>query len=126
MSTRQAALAAFWLLLALQPTWQLLLSPARVLPPSLVTALLTLPLLPAAIGLLLRRPSALFWGGVMALLHFCHGIMELWTDPSVTGLALAQVGLSTGLISAIGWDGLQKRRAQRAAGPKASALPAKD
>ncbi|MGQ0800827.1 MAG: DUF2069 domain-containing protein [Pseudomarimonas sp.] len=115
MSARHLALAAFWCLLALQPAWQLLLSPAKVLPPLLVTALLTLPLLPPAIGLLLRRPSALFWGGVIALLHFCHGIMELWTDRSVIGLALAQVGLSTGLIAAIGWDGLQKRRAQRAA-----------
>lgn len=121
MSARQLALAAFWLLLVLQPTWQLLLSPARVLPPLLVTVLLTLPLLPPAIGLALRRPSALFWGGVIALLHFCHGIMELWTDRSVMGLALTQVGLSTGLIVAIGWDGLQKRRAQRATGQTVAA-----
>ncbi len=115
MTARRTALLAFWLLLALQPTWQLLLSPAQVLPPVLVTALLTVPLLLPAIGLVLRRPSALFWGGVIGLLHFCHGIMELWTDRSVIALAMAQVGLSTGLIFAIGWDGLQKRRAQRAA-----------
>jgi uncharacterized membrane protein len=115
MSARRVGLASFWLLFLLQPTWQLWLSPAQVLPPLLVTAVLLVPLLPPAIGLLLRRPSALFWGGVIALLHFCHGITELWSDPTVTALAAIQTGLSTALIAAIGWDGLQKRRAARAA-----------
>lgn len=116
MNAARFGLCSFWLLLLLQPAWQLWLSPANVLPPVLVASLLTLPLLPPAIGLLLRRPTALFWGGIIALLHFCHGVTELWSDPTVTMLASAQVLLSTSLIGAIGWDGLQKRRAARAAG----------
>ncbi len=114
MSARLIALLSFWLLLALQPAWHLWLSPAQVLPPWFVTAFLTLPLVPPAIGLLLRKASALFWAGVIGLLHFSHGITELWTDPSVTALALTQVVLTTALICAIGWDGLQKRRAAKA------------
>lgn len=115
MTARQIGIAAFWLLLLLQPLWQLVISPAQVLPPVLVTTLLTLPLALPAIGLLLKRAQALFWGGLVSLLHFSHGITELWTDPGVTALASAQIALSTLLIGAIGWDGLQKRRAAKAA-----------
>ena len=114
MNARSIGVVTFWLLLALQPIWHIWLSPASVLPPWLLVSLLTLPLLPPTIGLLLRKPSALFWGGVIGLLHFCHGISELWTDSTVTALALTEVLLTTALICAIGWDGLKKRRAAKA------------
>lgn len=104
----------FWLLLALQPAWYLWLAPPASLAPLLAAGLASLPLLPPAVGLLLRRPSALFWGGLIGLLYFCHGITELWTSPGVRLLAAVEVVLATALVLAIGWDGLQRRRASRA------------
>jgi len=105
---------SFWLLLALQPTWYLWLAPPTSIPPALAAGLAILLLLPPAIGLLLRRPNALFWGGLVSLLYFCHGVTELWSNPGVRLLAGAETGLATALVLAIGWDGLQRRRAARA------------
>ncbi len=114
LSAGRLARAAFWLLFALQPLWHLLLHPAQRLPPWLVTLLFAAPLLPPAIGLLRDRPGALFWGGVVSLLHFCFGVSEAWADPAVRGIALIQTALAAVLIVAIGVDGLNRRRAARA------------
>lgn len=114
MSARVLALLSFWLLVLLQPIWHLWLAPAQAVPPLLLFAIMFVPLMLPALLLLFRRPSGLFWAGVMALLPFCHGVTEMWTDPSTRSLAAVEIVLSVALIFAIARDGLQRRRAQRA------------
>jgi uncharacterized membrane protein len=90
----------------LQPAW---------LPPFFVAVVMSLPILPAVLLALFRRPSAGFWGGVAALLYFSHGVMELWSNPEVTALAWTETLLSVGLVVAASWRGLQARAAARRA-----------
>lgn len=99
----------------LQPAWHLWLAPSSWLPPVFVAVVMSLPILPAVLLALFRRPSAGFWGGVAALLYFSHGVMELWSNPEVTALAWTETLLSVGLVVAASWRGLQARAAARRA-----------
>ena len=76
-------------------------------------ALSIVPLAPALVLLLLRKPSAIFWGGVAALLYFCHGVTEAWTIASSRPLALAEIALSLLTIFAGSWDGMKARFGRR-------------
>ncbi len=116
MSARSLAALAFWALFALQPAWHLWMAPPTRISGLLATAIMLLPLLPPAVALLLRRPIALFWAAVVSLLHFCHGISELWADPAARAPAALQVALATTLVLAVGRDGWLRRRAARAGG----------
>lgn len=102
----------------LQPAWHLWLAPSTWLPPIFVVVVMSLPILPAVLLGLFRRPSAGFWGGVAALLYFSHGVMELWSNPAVTALAWVETLLSVGLVVAASWRGLQARATARR--PKAA------
>lgn len=106
-------------LLALQLAWYGWLAPPQVIPIWLAIMLAAGPLLLPVIGLLLRRPNALFLAATLALLYFSHGVMEAWADGSVRALALSEVLLSMALIGFAGWpswrDGMARRRAKRAA-----------
>jgi uncharacterized membrane protein len=104
----------------LQPAWHLWLAPSTWLPPVFVVVVMSLPILPAVLLGLFRRPSAGFWGGVAALLYFSHGVMELWSNPAVTALAWAETLLSVGLVIAASWRGLQARAAARRPKPAES------
>ncbi|WP_397608725.1 DUF2069 domain-containing protein [Silanimonas sp.] len=97
----------------LQPVWHLWLAPSTWLPPVFVVVVMSLPILPAVLLALFRRPSAGFWGGVAALLYFSHGVMELWSNPAVTALAWVETLLSVGMVVAASWRGLQARAAAR-------------
>ncbi len=114
MNPRSLGALAFWALVALQPAWHLWLAPPARISGTLATAIMLAPLLPPAIALLLRRPTALFWAAVVALLHFSHGVSELWADPAARLPAAAQVALATLLVLAVGRDGWLRRRAARA------------
>lgn len=105
----------------LQPAWHLWLAPSTLLPPVFVTVLMGLPILPALLLALFRRPSAGFWGGVAALLYFSHGVMELWSNSEVTALAWAETLLSVGMVVAASWRGLKARAAARHAAAVAPA-----
>jgi len=100
-------------LLGLQPVWYLWLAAPQVLPPLFATVLMMLPILPAALLLLLRRPSAGLWAGIAALFYFSHGVMEAWANPEVRGLALLETALALALVFTVSWPGLVARR-QRA------------
>lgn len=115
MTTRLLILA----LLLLQPAWHLWLAPPAVLPPMFVAVAMALPILPAAVLALLRRPSAGFWGGLAALLYFSHGVMEVWSTPAARGPAWAETLLATALVFSASWSGLKARAAAR--GAKATA-----
>ncbi|MCZ8062823.1 DUF2069 domain-containing protein [Silanimonas sp.] len=104
----------------LQPAWHLWLAPSTWLPPVFVVVVMSLPILPAVLLGVFRRPSAGFWGGVAALLYFSHGVMELWSNPEVTALAWVETLLSVGLVIAASWRGLQARAAARRPKPAES------
>ncbi|MBP8080738.1 MAG: DUF2069 domain-containing protein, partial [Arenimonas sp.] len=79
----------------------------------IVVVLFSLPLLPSLLLLVARRPSAVFWGGVAALLYFSHGITEAWTVEQARPLALAQIALAVWVIVMGSWEGLKARFSKR-------------
>jgi uncharacterized membrane protein len=107
------ARACVFALLALQPVWHGWLDPPQRLPAWLVMGIAMLPLLLPAIGVLRRRPGALFLAGLVSLLYFSHGVAEAWADPAARIPALVEVALSLLLVGSIGAAGLQRRRALR-------------
>ena len=56
----------------------------------------------------------LFWGGVVALPYFCHGVMEAWAAPEVRALAWIELLLAAGVVLAVGIAGLREHRERRA------------
>ncbi len=115
MTARMAGALCLFGLLALQLLWHGWQFPPTELPLGFVLGLALLPLLGPALGLLLARPGALFWGAVVSLFYFCHGVMEAWSSPEIRLLALGEALLAVGLIAAVGVDGWNRRKAARAA-----------
>lgn len=113
MNPRAIATVAVVALFALSWLWYLRLAPATVLPPLAAASIHACMMLPAVLLLALRRPSALFWGGVGALFAFCHGVMEAWTSPAARLPALLEVVLSLAIIFGSSWDGMRKRLAKK-------------
>ena len=113
MSARTFAAVLVLLLAGLILAWQTWLAPPVRLPRALAAALHLAPLLPALVLLLLRRRAATFWGAVAALLLFCHGVSEAWSEPAARTLAGAEIVLSVLLVFAASWDGLRARLARR-------------
>ena len=110
------AAVAILALLALQWLWHAWLAP----PQSQAVAMamfFSLPILPAAVLVLLRHRRAGFWGSLAALLYFSHGVMVAWSEPGVAGLALAQAGVAAVLVVSASWDGVRARFAKRRAAP---------
>ncbi len=112
LSKRYAILGIF-AMLALQIIWYAWLAPPETFPKSVALSLALAPIAPAAILAFLRRPSAVFWAGVAALLYFCHSIAELWSTPAIWPLALLELGLSLWIIFSGNWDGLQAKLLKR-------------
>ncbi len=93
--------------------WQLLLSPPDFLPLGIAASLALLPILPSLLLSVFRRPSAVFWGGVAALLYFCHAVAELWTSPEIWPLPAIELFLSLWIIFTGNWEGLQAKLLKR-------------
>jgi uncharacterized membrane protein len=100
-------------LIVLQLVWYLRVAPPQSIPLAWVLGIMLTPLLIPAIGLLLRRPKALFWAGFMSMLHFMHGVSEAWAAPEVRTVATIEVLLSTLLACSAGWHGMARRKAWR-------------
>jgi uncharacterized membrane protein len=113
MSARLLTGIGIVLLFALPFAWHLAIDPPSTLPPWVAVALHAAPMFPAFVLLLLRHRTAGFWGGVAALLMFCHGVMEAWTTPSARLPAWIEIALSVLLILASSWDGLRARFGKR-------------
>ena len=75
-----------------------------------------LPCALAAAGVALRRRTAGFWAGVLALLWFSHGVMVAWTRPGERGYALAETALALWIVLAASLPGMRARFAARRAG----------
>lgn len=108
----RAAFGAWLALLALEVAWHGFLVPSR-------WPVVTLAVVPLALPLLaLRRGTnrALLIASIVALPYFCHGVMELFADPSARLLAAGEVALSVALVIATGTIGMiGRRRARRIA-----------
>ena len=107
--SKKFALLGIYAMAALQILWYALLIPPERIPVGVVLAIALLPIAPAVILAIFRRPSAIFWGGVAALFYFCHSIAELWTTPSLRPLALLELGLSLWIIFTGNWSGLSAK-----------------
>jgi len=70
---------------------------------------LVLPPLLLAPGVLLGGRLARFWAGVLALLWFCHGVMEAWSEAATRLQAWALIVLSLVVVFAVSWPALQSR-----------------
>jgi uncharacterized membrane protein len=110
-TNRSAVLA----LLALHLAW----NGAGLWGPSSRLALvgLALPLAVVAVMQLASRPGARFWSGVVALLTFCHGVVESWADPAARMPALAETALSLVVVASASWDGIVARFGRRRGPP---------
>jgi uncharacterized membrane protein len=76
----------------------------------LVLVLPPLLLLP---GVLAGGRLSRFWAGVLALLWFCHGVMEAWSEAATRGIALVLVALSLVVVFSVSWPALQARLGRR-------------
>lgn len=79
----------------------------------LVLVLPPLLLLP---GVLAGGRLSRFWAGVLALLWFCHGVMEAWSETSTRALAFVLIALSLVVVFSVSWPALQSRLGGRRAG----------
>ena len=112
LGKRYAVLGIFAMLVWMT-AWLSWLSPSEIFPKSVATGLAIAPILPAALLALFRRPSAVFWGGVAALIYFCHSIAELWTVPEIWPMPLVELLLALWIIFAGNWDGLKAKLFKR-------------
>jgi uncharacterized membrane protein len=111
---RWISAAALVALLAVQWAWRWQAAPSTIA--WVLPALYSLPLLPPALGFVLRRPRAPLWAGIAALLYFCHGVAEA----RVSGgpWPWAEILLSLALVFAAGWPGIAAKIAKRRAPPQ--------
>ena len=77
----------------------------------------TLPPALCARAVWMRRRTAGFWSGVLALLWFSHGVMVAWTRPPERLQAFAELALAVVVILAASLPGMRARFAQRRGGP---------
>ena len=97
----RVGLAAWAALTLLQLLWYGVLAPPQTVPPWLVLALTTVPLLLPLTALPDAR-RALLWVGVLSLFYFSHGVSEAWSAPDVRWLALIEIALTVMLIGTLG------------------------
>jgi uncharacterized membrane protein len=109
-SWRIAAVASFAMLAGLW-IWAWPSGPRAGAPFWVLPALLSVPLLPAALGFALRRPRAALWAGIAALFYFCHGIAELRVSGSIW--PALEVLLALVIVLAAGWPGIAAKLAKR-------------
>ena len=65
------------------------------------------------VGTLHGSRQAPFWAGLLALLWFCHGVMEAWAAPQHRDLALIEATLALVVILAASLPGLRARFTKR-------------
>ena len=104
-ATRWAILALAAVLIA----WHGFIDPAAGDARWWVLGLFLAPLAPSLFGLVARKRSAIFWGGVAALFYFCHAVAEAWSTPSARAFAVIELALSLLIIVAGSWDGMRAR-----------------
>ena len=69
----------------------------------------TLPPLLLCIGVLLGRPTARFWSGVLALLWFSHGVMLAWAEADQRVYGLMEIALALAVVFYANAPGLRAK-----------------
>ncbi|MCG6117537.1 MAG: DUF2069 domain-containing protein [Aquimonas sp.] len=108
LAHRIGAIALF-ALIAMQFIWHLAWLPPERVPVGIVLALMVIPLAVPAFFLLFGAKKALFWAGFIAMLHFCHGVMEAWSSSTALVPGLIEATLAAIVCCAAGWHGLARR-----------------
>jgi uncharacterized membrane protein len=107
----RCGLAAWAMLVLLQPAWYLWLAPPANGHGAFALVLTLPPLLLPLLALRTGPRRALLWVGIIALFYFCHGVVAAWVYPSTRVPALLEAACCVGLILALGADTrLQKRK----------------
>lgn len=114
MNYRLIVLLCLFGLIAAQLLWQLGLGSTAGIALAIWLSIGLTPALLCLLSVALRRPTGLFWSGVIALMYFCHGVTEAWvgTD-AVRWVATFEAVAAFVLVSAVGADGFTRRRQQR-------------
>ncbi len=86
-------LAAYFTMLAWQIVWHGLLPPPYGAHNVWLVSFACAPLLIPLAGLVRMKYRSMIWGGLMLMLYFTIGIMEVWSNPSQRLPALVQVML---------------------------------
>ena len=94
------SLGAFFCLFLLLVAWNAWLAPSRYFPVSLVLLVLVTPLLFPLRGLLHGKPYTFAWTSLLALLYFCHGLVEAYVNSCERVYASAEALLALSLFSA--------------------------
>ena len=75
----------------LQVLWHGVLHPPTALPWAILLVVALLPLAALVPAALHSRRRTLLVGGIVSLLYFSHGVMEVWSNPAVRELAALEV-----------------------------------
>lgn len=87
-------LAAYFGTLAWQPIWHGLLPPPFGTRNAWLAIVACLPLLIPLAGLVRMKYRSMIWAGLLLMLYFTIGIMEVWSNPPQRLPALVQVTLA--------------------------------
>lgn len=109
MNATRIAHASLFALAALFIAWYGVFAPSVLFPRWFTLGVMLIPLLPVLGLVVAGHRKAAFWGGVLSMFYFSHGVMEAWTSPEVRALALAEVVLSLAVIIGASWDGMRAR-----------------
>ena len=85
---------------ALQVLWHAWLLPPQSVPIAIASSVALFPMLALVPAALHSGRRVLLVGGIVSLLYFCHGVMEIWSDPAARWLAGGEITLA--LVSIFG------------------------
>ena len=94
-SYRIAALSAHLTLIVWVVMWQLVISPHPHLPPFVVAAAWSLPLLLPLPGILAAKPYTHAWANFILMLYFMHALTILYINPDERILAIVELALTS-------------------------------
>ena len=98
----QWMLAAYFGTLIWQPIWHALLPSPYGAENFWLAGAACFPLLVPALGLSRRNYRSMIWAGLLLMLYFTIGIMEMWVNPPQRMPALVQVTLAMFYLFAFG------------------------
>lgn len=85
---------AYLALVLLQALWHFLLPAPMGAQNWILASIAIIPLLLPIAGISAGRFRSMTWGGFLAVLYFCIGVMEAWSNPPQRIPAIAQITVS--------------------------------
>lgn len=102
-------LAAYLAVLVWQPVWHWLLPPPFGTGNAWLALVAGAPLLLPLPGLWRGNYRSMIWAGLLLLLYFTIGIMEIWSNPAQRLAAMVQAALPLIYLFAFGMRNRQRR-----------------